>query len=130
MDLVLVSPGVYHEAVSVTTDDLVIRGTDRNRVVLDGQYRLAAFVAAVVAGEGWLPGPLNMALAILVAMLVGAMWAGVAALLKVTRGVSEVISTIMLNAIATALVAFLLRKASVVVPGSNDIGTQEIPEDS
>ena len=31
-----VSPGVYHEAVSVTTDDLVIRGTDRNRVILDG----------------------------------------------------------------------------------------------
>lgn len=39
-DMVLVSPGVYHEAVSVTTDDLVIRGTDRNRVVLDGQFHL------------------------------------------------------------------------------------------
>jgi plastocyanin len=39
-DLVLVSPGVYHEAVSVTTPDLVLRGTDRNRVILDGEYRL------------------------------------------------------------------------------------------
>jgi ABC-type uncharacterized transport system permease subunit len=97
---------------------------------VDGQYRLAAFVAAVVAGEGWLPGPLNIVLAVVVAMLVGAMWAGVAAVLKVTRGVSEVISTIMLNAIATALVAFLLRKASVQVPGSNNIGTREIAEGS
>jgi simple sugar transport system permease protein len=41
-----------------------------------------------------------------------------------------VISTIMLNAIATALVAFLLRKASVQVAGSNDIGTAPIPESS
>jgi plastocyanin len=39
-DLVLISPGVYHEAVSVTTDDLVLRGLDRNRVILDGRYRL------------------------------------------------------------------------------------------
>jgi len=38
---------------------------------------------------------------ILVALLVGAGWAGVAALLKAYRGVSEVISTIMLNAIST-----------------------------
>ena len=39
-DLILVSPGVYREAVTVTTDRLVIRGLDRNRVILDGGYRL------------------------------------------------------------------------------------------
>ncbi len=39
-DLILVAPGVYHEAVTVTTDRLVIRGLDRNRVILDGGYRL------------------------------------------------------------------------------------------
>jgi len=37
-DLVLVSPGIYHEAVNVTTDYLDIRGTDRNEVVLDGEF--------------------------------------------------------------------------------------------
>jgi hypothetical protein len=37
-DLVLVSPGVYHEAVTVTTHDLVIRGLDRNTTVLDGDF--------------------------------------------------------------------------------------------
>ena len=48
------------------------------------------------------PSVLRIALTLIAAMLVGAAWAGLAALLKVTRGVSEVISTIMLNAIATA----------------------------
>ena len=97
---------------------------------VDGQYRVGAFVAAVVAGEAWLPGYLNTLLAILAAILCGAAWAGIAGLLRATRGVSEVISTIMLNLIATALVAYLLRKASVRVEGSNNIGTKEIPEGS
>ena len=39
-DLVLVSPGVYEEAVTVTTDDIVIRGLDRNEVILDGEFEL------------------------------------------------------------------------------------------
>lgn len=39
-DLILVEPGVYHEAVSVTTDNIVIRGVDRNTVILDGEYKL------------------------------------------------------------------------------------------
>lgn len=39
-DLVLVSPGVYREAVNVTTDGIVLRGTDRNTVVLDGGFEL------------------------------------------------------------------------------------------
>lgn len=37
-DLVLVSPGVYKESVTVTTDDIVIRGLDRNEVILDGEF--------------------------------------------------------------------------------------------
>jgi general nucleoside transport system permease protein len=97
---------------------------------VDGQYRIAAFVAAVVAGEAWLPGYLNTALAVVAAMAVGALWAGIAGVLRATRGVSEVISTIMLNFIATGLVAYLLRKASVQEEGSNVIATKTIPEES
>ena len=67
-----------------------------------------------------LPGPLHVLVIVLVAMVVGALWAGIAALLKVTRGVSEVISTIMLNAIATGLIAYLLPKALARPPGSNN----------
>src|SRR5690606_22894636 len=39
-DLILVEPGVYEEAVDVTTDMLTIRGLDRNEVVLDGGFEL------------------------------------------------------------------------------------------
>ena len=95
---------------------------------VDGQYRLAAFCAAVVGGSFSLPKPLHILVIVVVAMLVGAMWAGVAAALKVTRGVSEVISTIMLNAIATSLIAFMLGKVKVEVAGSNNIGTEPIDE--
>jgi len=95
---------------------------------VDGQYRLAAFTAAVVGGSVELPKPLHILLIIVTAMLVGAMWAGIAAALKVARGVSEVISTIMLNAIATSLIAYLLREVAVDIAGSNNIGTKPIPE--
>ncbi|MXW60207.1 MAG: hypothetical protein F4Y27_08615 [Acidimicrobiaceae bacterium] len=37
-DLVLIHEGVYNEAVVVQTDNIVIRGIDRNAVILDGQY--------------------------------------------------------------------------------------------
>jgi simple sugar transport system permease protein len=97
---------------------------------VDGQYRVAAFTAAVVAGEAWLPGYLNTALAIVCAIAVGALWAGIAGVLRATRGVSEVISTIMLNFIATSLVAYLLREWAVREEGSNNIGTKTIPEGS
>ena len=100
---------------------------------VDGQYRLAAMLSAAVAGAAWmssLPGFLRVAITLLVAMAVGAAWAGVAALLKVTRGVSEVISTIMLNYIATYLVAYLLKGAAVKVEGSNATSTAVIAESS
>jgi ABC-type uncharacterized transport system permease subunit len=96
---------------------------------VDGQYRLAAMLAASVGGAVTLPAPLHVSLIIGVAALVGAMWAGIAGLLKVYRGVSEVISTIMLNFIATGLVAYLLApgRLAVTTTGSNNIGTKEIP---
>lgn len=97
---------------------------------VDGQYRVAMFAAAVFAGQGFLPGPVNVALSIVLAMMVGALWAAIPALLKVYRGVSEVISTIMLNSIATALVAWLLRKSAQSIEGSNATSTKRIAEDS
>lgn len=96
---------------------------------VDGQYRLAALLAAAVGGAISLPAPLHVFVTLLTAVLVGGMWAGIAAVLKVTRGVSEVISTIMLNFIATGLIAWLLNVDRLAVPvaGSNNIGTEPIP---
>ena len=67
---------------------------------VEGQYLLAALVAAEVGGVVHLPAPIHVTLIFLVAMSVGAAYSGVAGVLKVTRGISEVITTIMLNAIA------------------------------
>jgi hypothetical protein len=39
-DLVLIAPGTYNEAVDVVTNNLTIRGLDRDGVVLDGQLEL------------------------------------------------------------------------------------------
>jgi ABC-type uncharacterized transport system permease subunit len=99
---------------------------------VDGQYRLGAFFAAVVGGALGLPGLVQIPLIILVGMLVGAVWAGIAGLLKVTRGVSEVISTIMLNALATSLISYLLvdGRLAVLDRQTNIVSTEPIPSAS
>ena len=94
---------------------------------VDGQYRVAAFAGALFAGQAWFPGPVNILLTIVVAMAAGGLWASIAAYLKVRRGISEVISTIMLNAIATGVVQWLLLKVAVKQQGSNTISTEPIP---
>jgi plastocyanin len=48
-DLVLVGPGLYHEAVEVTTPYLTIRGTDRNAVILDGEFKEANGIHVIEA---------------------------------------------------------------------------------
>ena len=39
-DLILIAPGTYNEAVQVKTNNIVIRGLDRNTVILDGNFEL------------------------------------------------------------------------------------------
>jgi plastocyanin len=48
-DLVLIGPGIYPEAVQVTTPYLTIRGTDRNAVVLDGGFKRANGIHVIKA---------------------------------------------------------------------------------
>jgi len=75
---------------------------------VEGQYLLGAFFAAAAGGVIVLPGFLHVLFIVFVAMAVGSLWAGFAGMLKVTRGINEVISTIMLNAIAAGgIVAWL-----------------------
>jgi general nucleoside transport system permease protein len=77
---------------------------------VEGQYRLAALVAAAVGAAVSLPAPIHLALILITAMVVGLAWASIAGVLRATRGVSEVISTIMLNAIALGLTPYLLEQ--------------------
>lgn len=95
---------------------------------VEGQYRLAALVAAAAGAAVSLPAPLHVALILAVGMAVGAAWAGIAGVLKVTRGVNEVISTIMLNTIAVGVSAYMLTYW-FRVKGSTDtiVRTRELP---
>ena len=77
---------------------------------VEGQYKLAALFAAAAAAAVELPGPLHVLFTLAVAMLVGAAWASIPAILKAYRGVSEVISSIMLNATALGFGAFFLQR--------------------
>jgi simple sugar transport system permease protein len=95
---------------------------------VEGQYVLAGIVAAKVGASVHLPPVLHVTVIILTAMVVGAIWSGLAGFLKVTRNIHEVISTIMLNAIAVAgLVSYLLSVWDIPDPGL-DTALPEIPK--
>jgi general nucleoside transport system permease protein len=96
---------------------------------VEGQYRMATIMAATIGAAVVLPAPLHIALIVVVAMAVGAIWAGIVAVLKVTRGVSEVISSIMLNFIALGLASYLLTGPFRGSPeGASIVSTAQIPE--
>jgi ABC-type uncharacterized transport system permease subunit len=96
---------------------------------VEGQYRLAALLSAAAGAAVSLPAPLQIAFIMLVAMAVGATWAGIAGVLRVKRGVHEVVSTIMLNFIATGVGAYLLANYLRKPPLPNEliIQTRQIP---
>ena len=96
---------------------------------VEGQYRLATVIAAGAGAAVSLPGPVHVVFIVVVAMLVAALWAGLVAVLKVTRGVSEVISSIMLNFVAAGLASYLLTGPfKGGAPGTNIASTAAIPE--
>lgn len=69
-----------------------------------GQMMFGALAAAVVGAQLALPPGLHWMVALLAAGLAGGLYALIPAVLKLTRGVHEVISTIMLNWVAVSLV--------------------------
>jgi simple sugar transport system permease protein len=96
---------------------------------VNGQYVLGALAGAVVASNLTLPKAASVTVTIITAVFVGALWAGIAAWLKVARGVSEVISTIMLNFIAIGIISYIIVRTSIGTETSLNIrGTKAIPE--
>lgn len=84
-----------------------------------GQMLLAGAAAGWVGYQFDLPAVLHVSLALVAAMVAGALWAGLAGLLKARTGAHEVIVTIMLNYVAFYLVFFALSKQSLLqAPGS------------
>ncbi|RZQ62806.1 ABC transporter permease [Amycolatopsis suaedae] len=93
---------------------------------VEGQYRFAGVIAAIVGGAFVLPPVIHAVFIIVVGALAGALYAAIPAILKVTRGVSEVISTIMLNSIVIGIVAYLIDDEQFGEQIGNNVATKEI----
>lgn len=78
-----------------------------------GQMIVGAFVAVYIGVLWTLPAPLHWIVALLLGTLAGAVWGSIPGLLKAFANTNEVVSSIMLNYIATYLVVFLIKTTSV-----------------
>lgn len=76
----------------------------------EGQLLIGAVAAAGAAmmANGALPGPALIALMAVAGAVGGALWSGLAALLRVTVNINEAVSTLLLNFIAMDLLLFLI----------------------
>jgi ABC-type uncharacterized transport system permease subunit len=96
-----------------------------------GQYLVGTFAAVYVGSSlDRTPALLHVVIAIIAGSVAGALWAGIAGLLKATTGANEVVSTIMLNWTAVFVGSYLFAlggplhsddPASQSIPVSNDI---------
>ena len=90
----------------------------------EGQYIMGMTVAQIIALLGPQFPVLHWLLALLGAMLIGAIWGGVVGILKAKYEVSEVVSTIMLNYVAL----YLSRIICLQLPGATTYRTATYPE--
>lgn len=94
-----------------------------------GQMLLAGAAAGWVGVAVDMPWPLHMLVAIVAAMIAGALWAGIAGLLKARTGAHEVIVTIMLNYVGFYLVFYLLSTQGLLqAPGSVNAKSAPMPD--
>ncbi|GGC93031.1 ABC transporter permease [Tersicoccus solisilvae] len=85
-----------------------------------GQILLGATFAAWVGFTWHLPVGLHIVVAVIAAIVGGAIWGGIPGFLKSRTGAHEVIVTIMLNYVAIYLVQYLLTQPSFQRPGSSN----------
>ena len=75
----------------------------------EGQYIVGMMAGAAAAvGFDFLPTPLLLPTVIIASVIGATVWAGVPAVLKVTTGAHEVVTTIMMNGIAISLVGWAI----------------------
>lgn len=87
---------------------LAFRGKFFN-IGAEGQLLVGAIAATWVGTTKGLPAPLYLPLLLLAGASAGALWAGIAAALKLYRGVQEVLSTLLLNFVALQALAWMVR---------------------
>ena len=85
-----------------------------------GQAIVGAILAAYVGFTLNLPPVIHLLVAVLGGMIGGGIWGGIVGWLKARTGAHEVIVTIMMNYIATGLLAYLLTTTAFQRPGRAD----------
>jgi len=90
-----------------------------------GQLILGALAAGYVGFTWDLPPGIHLLAALVAGLLGGALWGGIAGVLKARTGAHEVITTIMMNYLAAALLIYCLGKNAFQRPGSDN--TQSPP---
>ena len=97
--IILVSLGV---AVSFQTGFFNIGG--------EGQFYMGALASAYVALKmTWVPGILRIILCAAAAVIVGAVWSLIPAIMKTKLRISETVNTIMMNYIALMIIGIVIR---------------------
>lgn len=101
---------------------------------IGGEGQIIVGALASTAFALWLrdwPGWLLLPLSLIVGALAGAVWGGVAGVLKARLNVNEILSTVMLNAIALQLMNFLLRGPMLdpaqIAAGTNIAQSEALP---
>jgi len=75
----------------------------------EGQIAVGGVAASWIAlSFSYLPSPILIVTALLAAGVAGAVWAGIAAVIRLKRGVHEVLGTLMLNFVGTLFVSEVL----------------------
>ncbi|MGW2095966.1 ABC transporter permease [Promicromonospora sukumoe] len=95
-----------------------------------GQMLVAAAAAGWVGfGVSGVPFPLHLLMSLVAGVAAGAVWAGIAGVLKARTGAHEVIVTIMLNYVAFYLISYFLATPGLLqAPGSSNPKTPPTPE--
>ncbi|MDM4762760.1 ABC transporter permease [Galbitalea sp. SE-J8] len=85
-----------------------------------GQLLVGAIFAGWVATHLQLPYGIHLIVAVIAGIVGGAVWGGIAGILRARTGAHEVIVTIMLNYVAVYLLTFLLKTPVLQAPGSTN----------
>ena len=93
-----------------------------------GQIIVGALAAVWVGFSLNLPPVVHTLVALLVAIVAGGLYGGIAGVLKAKTGANEVIVTIMLNSIATLGLGYILTQKAWQVPGTNQPVTPKVAE--
>ena len=91
-----------------------------------GQAVVGSMAAAWVGFSLPLPPVIHLIVAVLAGLIAGALWGGVVGWLKARTGAHEVIVTIMMNYIASGLLAWALTTSAFQRPGRSDPISPEV----